>query len=251
MRFDYPQRDQIGDLRHLWKQAFGDEDAFLDAFFERGFSDQRCRCAIENGRLAAALYWFDCEYQGAKLAYLYAVATDTAFRRQGVCRALMEDTHRLLKAQGYAGALLVPGTTSLAEVYRPMGYRYCTHIREFFCTAAPEPVFLRPIDAGEYARLRRVMLPAGALVQEGEALAFLATQAGFYAGHHFLMAARKEGNTLFALELLGDVSAAPGILRALGAAQGRFRTAGGERNFAMYLPFESVPAPEYLAFAFD
>lgn len=251
MRFDYPDTDRIVDLRRLWKQAFGDEDAFLDAFFTAGFSPLRCRCALENGVLAAALYWFDCRMDGRKLAYIYAVATDTAFRRRGVCRALMEDTHGILKAQGYSGALLVPGTTSLVGVYSPVGYRYCTQIREFFCTAAPEPAAVRPIDAEEYLRLRRQLLPDGAVLQEGDVLPFLATQAHFYAGHHVLLAARKEGTALFGVELLGDVSAAPGLLSALGAARGRFRAPGEGRNFAMYCPFDGKPGPQYFAFAFD
>lgn len=251
MRFDYPTNAMIPELRRLWQQAFGDDDAFLDAFFSTGFSCCRCRCATENGSLAAALYWFECSCEDAKIAYLYAVATDQAFRRRGVCRALMEDTHTILKKQGYSGAVLVPGATSLAGVYSPLGYRYCTQIREFFCTADPEPVSLRPIDAGEYVRLRRKMLPDGAVLQEGDVLPFLATQTHFYAGHHLLLAARKEGAALFALELLGDAAAAPGILSALGASQGRFRTPGEGRNFAMYCPFDETPAPKYLAFAFD
>lgn len=251
MRFDYPAEAQIPQLRRLWHQAFGDDDTFLDAFFAAGFSPQRCRCATENGLLAAALYWFDCEVEGRKLAYLYAVTTDMAFRRRGICRSLMEDTHGLLKKQGYCGAVLVPGATSLAAVYSPMGYRYCTQIREFFCTAAPEPVPLRPIDAAEYCCLRRRMLPEGAVLQEGQTLPFLETQTSFYAGQHLLLAARREGTALFGLELLGDPAAAPGVLSAMGVPQGRFRTPGEGRNFAMYCPFDGSAAPRYFAFAFD
>lgn len=251
MKIDHPTEDMIGALRRLWQQAFGDDDAFLDAFFATGFSPKRCRCVIENAEPVAALYWFDCECDGAKLAYIYAVATDKAHCHRGLCRQLMLDTHALLKEQGYDGALLVPGATSLAGVYSPLGYRYCTQIREFFCTAAPEMAVLRQIEAAEYARLRKAMLPCGAVVQEGDGLAFLATQTHFYAGHHLLLAARRDGDTLFAAELLGDAAAAPEILCALGAAHGRFRTAGEGRNFAMYCPFTAVPAPKYLAFAFD
>lgn len=251
MRFDFPTPDRIGELRTLWKQAFQDTDGFLDDFFSTGFSPDRCRCATVNGRLAATLYWFDCQCEGRKIAYLYAVATDMAFRRQGICHALMADTHRLLAEQGYSGVMLVPGESSLASLYNSMGYRYCTTIREFFCTADPEPASLRLIDAEEYARLRRQLLPADAVLQEDQTLPFLRTQAKFYAAAHLLLAARKEEQTLFGLELLGDAAAAPGILSALGAAQGRFRTPGEGRPFAMYYSFDGSPAPGYFAFAFD
>ena len=49
MTIDKPNADQIAGLRQLWKEAFGDEEAFLDDFFGTGFSPDRCRCiTIEN-----------------------------------------------------------------------------------------------------------------------------------------------------------------------------------------------------------
>ena len=38
MRIDHPDLGQIPELRQLWKEAFGDSDAFLDAFFMVAFS---------------------------------------------------------------------------------------------------------------------------------------------------------------------------------------------------------------------
>ena len=80
MIIDYPAENAIPQLRGLWKEAFGDEDAFLDAFFATGFSPDRCRCVTVDGQLAAALYWFDCSWEEKPLAYLYAVATGKAYR---------------------------------------------------------------------------------------------------------------------------------------------------------------------------
>ena len=251
MKFDYPTPDQLTALKALWKQAFGDPDDFIDQFFCTGFGEARCRCAVENGQLTAALYWFDCELEGRRLAYLYAIATDKQFQNRGICHALMDDTHALLQAQGYSGTLLVPGATSLGAFYSAMGYRYATELREFFCAAAPEPIFLRPIDAQEYARLRVNWLPKGGVIQEGSSLAFLSAQANLYAGTHLLLAARRDGDTLYGLELLGDAAAAPGLLQALGASKGQFRAPGGSRPFAMYRPLDNAPAPAYFAFAFD
>lgn len=251
MRSEHPTSSMIPGLRGLWTEAFGDSEEFLDDFFRTGFSADRCLCIVHNGRIAAALYWFDCHFGGEKLAYVYAVATAKSYRGQGLCRTLMADTHALLEARGYSGAILVPGATSLATVYSPMGYRYCTQIREIFCTASPEPVSLRSIDAAEYARLRRELLPEGSVLQEGPALEFLHTQARFYAGTYLLLAARREGDALFALELLGDPEAAPGILCALGCSQGRFRAPGHGRPFAMFRPIKDPVCPSYLGFAFD
>ncbi|MBQ9762025.1 MAG: GNAT family N-acetyltransferase [Oscillospiraceae bacterium] len=249
MRIDHPT--QIPPLRQLWKQAFGDGDAFLDHYFSTAYAPDRCLCANEGDALAAALYWLDCEVDGRKIAYIYAVATEAEFRGRGICHKLMAKTHEILKNQGYSGTILVPGEPALEDFYAPMGYRSCTEIREVVCARGPEPAALRPIDGAEYARLRRELLPENAVIQEGASLSFLATQAEFYAGTHWLLAARREGECLYGLELLGDITAAPGILTALGCAQGQFRTPGPGRPFAMYRPLDAAPAPAYFAFAFD
>lgn len=238
-------------LRQLWKQAFGDPDTFLDSFFDLGFSPNRCRQITVDGTPAAALYWFDCLWNGKKIAYLYAVATDVSFRGNGLCRALMSDTHRHLQALGYSGAILVPGSKDLFRLYERLGYRTCCYLSEFICDAA-EPIPLRQTSADEYAALRRAYLPQGGVVQEGPLLAFLGSQVSFYAGKDFLLCAAVDGDTLTVPELLGNISAASGIVAALGAPQGRFRTPGAEKPFAMYYPLTcSQDEPSYFALALD
>ena len=89
-----PLPSQQKELRLLWKEAFGDDDTFLDTFEATAFSSSRCRCATINSRVVAALYWFDCSMNEKKIAYIYAVATSIKFRGQGICHALIEDTHQ-------------------------------------------------------------------------------------------------------------------------------------------------------------
>lgn len=250
MRIDYPQSSQEDQLQALWKQAFGDEADFLELFFYRVFSPDRCRCVSIDGRVAAALYWLDCRCDGRPMAYLYAVATEDGFRRRGLCRVLMEDTHRLLQSLGYSGSLLVPGSRELRKMYARMGYSDATAIREFECEAGPAAA-LEEITPAQYARLRREMLPARGVIQEGENLTFLGGLTRFYRGSGFIVCAAKEEGRLFAPELLGSSDAAPGIAAALGCGRGTFRTPGSGTPFAMYLPLSDAPAPEYFAFAFD
>ena len=44
MRIDYPQEHQLDELKKLWQEAFGDEEAYIDCFFDTAFSPDRCRC---------------------------------------------------------------------------------------------------------------------------------------------------------------------------------------------------------------
>lgn len=236
--------------RRLWQEAFGDTDAFLDGFAATAYAPQRSRTVTIDGQLAAALYWFDCSYREKRIAYLYAVATAKAYRRQGLCHRLMNDTHRHLREQGYAGAILVPGSKALFDLYGGMGYHVCSDVASISCSGEGR-VDCRTIDKGEYAVLRRAMLPPGGVVQEGENLDFLERQAQFYVGPDFLLAARREGEHLHGLELLGNTSAAAAIVSTLGCQSGQFRTPGHDRPFAMYYSLGDECAPTYFGFAFD
>ena len=244
-------RSDTVSLRELWKEAFGDTDEFLDLFFSTGFSPDRCHSIILDGETAAAAYWLDCTCQNQSFAYIYAVATAKKHRGKGLCRRLMADIHETLKNQGYAGAILVPQDEGLRRMYAGFGYRDGASIREFTAVASPAPVSLRQISGIEYAEARRSLLPPDAVLQEGSSLAFLETQIRFYTGAGFVLAATLKNGNLFAPELLGQADPG-GILKALDAKDGTFRTIGGSKPFAMFLPLTgNCPIPGHFAFAFD
>lgn len=242
---------EIASLRRLWKEAFGDTDEFLDAFFSSGFSPDRCRSITLEGETAAAAYWLPCVCQGQPFAYIYAVATAQKHRGKGLCRRLMEDIHKVLKDQGYTGAILVPQDEGLRRMYAGFGYRDGAPICEFTAVATPTPAPLRQVSGAKYATLRRQLLPPDAVLQERESLAFLETQVRFYAGNGFILAASVRDGNLFAPELLGNANPG-GILTSLDAKDGTFRTIGGNEPFAMFLPLTvNCPVPGHFSFAFD
>ena len=253
MMIDAPRREQIPALRRLWMETFGDTEDFLDIFERTAFDVDRCRCVTVDGETVAALYWFDCSCRGERFAYLYAISTAKSHRGRGICGRLMEDTHRYLALQGYEGAILVPGSPTLFDFYGKAGYRTCSEIRRFNCTAGTEKAELRRLFAQEYAALRRVFLPEGGVVQEHENIDFLQSQAVLYGGEGFLLAAREEGDSLYGIEFLGAETYAPKILCTLGYAKGSFRTAGEGIPFAMYrsLSERALLPPAYFGLAFD
>lgn len=250
MSIKHPEKKHIPVLRALWKEAFGDEDAFLDLFFETGFSPERCLTLWRQERLAAALYWFDCTSRGQKAAYVYAVATDKSFRGQGLCHQLMEALHTSLARQGYAMAILVPGSGSLFRLYESMGYETFGGLREISAQAARQSVSVRKLTTEEYALRRKAFLPEGGVIQEGPLLQVLADGSAFYEGEDFLLCARVEDGKLFAPELLGNTAAAGGILAALECREGRFR-APGQNPFAMVKCLVPCEKPAYFSFALD
>ena len=246
---EHPKIAYLPGLKALWQEAFGDEEAFIDSFFSSGFSPERCLCILKNETVSAAAYWFDCQWGAEKVAYLYAVATAKAQRGQGLCHALLEQLHELLRQQGYAGSLLVPGEPGLERLYGSMGYRYAGGMQEQ-SYAAGTPLPIRQISPRTFAALRREYLPQGGVAQEGENLSFLSTMARFYAGDDFLLATGNTDGCLQGLELLGNTDAAPGIVAALGFQEGSFRFPG-KRPFAMWRSISVGEAPTYFGFAFD
>ena len=247
----YANEALIPSLRALWKKAFGDTDEFLDLFFSTAYAPERCRCIAGGDAVQSVLYWFDCTLDGEKIAYIYAVATDPDCRGRGLCRDLMADTMEILRSRGYAAAVLLPQEEWLIQMYAGMGFAPCTRVTEQWYPAG-EPVAARRIDETEYAALRRALLPAGGVIQEGENLSFLAGMTQLWAGEGFLAAVMDNEGELWCPEFLGDPAAAPGVLAALRCSEGRFRTPGDTSPFAMFHPLtgEAQP-PRHLALAFD
>ena len=240
-------------LRNLWQEAFQDTGEFLDNFFNVAFSQERSQALYVNDELAAALYWFDCELESQKTAYIYAVATAKKHRGKGYCKALLDHTHKLLKESGYAYAVLVPSEASLFEFYKKLGYTTCGFLGETEVSAAPSKTELQRISTQEFAVYRRLYLPENAVIQEKENLDFLATQAEFFKGEDFLLSARLHRNKLFAIELLGNTDKLAEITASLGAQKGYFRTVGNIRPFAMGISLNEkpIPCPIHFGLAFD
>lgn len=252
MTVDYPKPAHIPGLRALWKEAFGDTDDFLDAFFDIGFSPRRCRCIANDDTVAAALYWFEVTCEGRRLAYLYAVATAASQRGRGLFTALLADTKKLLSEDGFDGILLVPETEALGRMYEKFGFCACTKSQRLTAAAGDTSIEVREIDAAEFTRLRRKLLPEGSVLQEGEMLDFLAAFCRFWAGEGWLAAGQVYDGKLACAELLGNANAAQGLLRALDVPSGTFRMPGGEEPFAWLLPLHGgCVRPSYFAFALD
>ena len=238
----------IDSLKQLWKTVFGDPDCFIDAFFQIAYSPDRCRYMEANGEAVCALYWFDCSYEGGKLAYIYAVATHPEHRGKGLASRLLQQTHDQLKAQGYAGAVLKPAA-DLFPFYERLGYITSGYIRRFYAESNNLPANLKELSAEEYGLCRRSFLPGNSILQEGLTLEFLHCFASFYSSDDALVCASKEDGVIF--EYLGNSDSAPGILATLGIHRAEIPTIGDAVPFAMFLPLNCTKTPGYLGLSLE
>lgn len=119
-------REQIPELRALWHNVFGDGPAFLDPFFARVFVPDNTLVWTENGRVVSALYIIPYtipnKTETLRAAYLYALATEPAWRGRKIMSRLIEASFDLCAARGYALSMLVPAKDSLFGFYRVFGF---------------------------------------------------------------------------------------------------------------------------------
>lgn len=235
-------------LKRLWKTVFGDPDSFIDAFFRIAYSPDRCRYIEEQGQIVSALYWFDCEYEGGKLAYIYAVATHPDHRGKGLASRLLEETHDHLKALGYAGTVLKPAK-GLFPFYERLGYATCGYICRFTAEANSLPADLKELSPSEFGAARRTYLPENSILQEGLTLEFFHTYARFYAGEDAIICVAREDPYVF--EYLGNPHSAPGILAALGIKSSEISTPGTNIPFVMHHPLNCTKSPGYLGITLE
>lgn len=228
MIIDCPRAADLPGLRQLWQEAFGDTDALLDKFFRVAFSFDRSRCVRDGEEIAAALYWFDCDWNGKKIAYLYAVATAKSHRGKGLCRRLLENTHRHLASIGYSGAVLVPGSQTLAGMYEKFGYRCFCPVQK---ATSAEILNAETISPEEYGGLRQACLDERAVLHSITALKFLDTYGSFYKTENGAFCGYWENESFHFEEILGHLPAQQEVFTE-----------------AMYLSLDNTASlPEYFA----
>lgn len=111
----------------LWKKVYGDDEAFLEAFYRCCLPFDRLWVAEEEGVPGTILSAPRVTVRlpdGRELrgGYLYALASEPSVRGQGLGRALMEYGASCLKEEGADCALLVPAEPSLFRYFDTMGY---------------------------------------------------------------------------------------------------------------------------------
>lgn len=222
MKIKTPQGSHLPQLKLLWQQAFHES---MDNFLNTAFSFDRCLLAEKEGQVAAALYWFDLDYLGQRLAYLYAIATEESCQHQGIGKALTQAAHDHLKALGYAGTILVPATENLFSFYRGCGYEI--EIPGFLRQATD---FVgQKVSWQQYASARKNLLPAGAPVASKEVYQYLAAYCDFYVGDNTCLCVSRDGTCQ---EILPHTPT--------------------NTPFALFYPLkENLPTPTYFALPMD
>lgn len=142
----HPIPSMHADIKALWKQTFGDSDAFLNHYFQNMYSDETMLVCVEDDEeVVAMMTMLPITLQSGKLTfparYIYAVATAQDWRGLGISTSLMEQALEEMKDEGIAAAMLVPAHFSLFEFYERQGFETAFYVSELSVPASglPEP----------------------------------------------------------------------------------------------------------------
>lgn len=172
---------KTGDLERLkliWKLCFGDEDQYIDAYFNHRNWKEETAVLLKDGQIVSMLSMIPADLvfeDGArqKAAMIYGVATHPDHQKLGLADELMRFSNQYLASREVGTTFLVPAGESLFRFYEKRGYGEAFYLceRELtgiqvrklevpdrlslkFCVAEPE----------EYNTVRRRFLTGSAYI---------------------------------------------------------------------------------------
>lgn len=121
----WSEKKWIPQLKHIWKECFGDDEDYIDFYFANRFDVKNTLVYLSGEQPAAMASLFPayCWGKGGKekVRYIYAVATAKDFQGQGISTALLNYIRSYLKDQNEIG-ILVPATKELISFYDKRGF---------------------------------------------------------------------------------------------------------------------------------
>ncbi len=120
-------------LKALWKEAFADEDAYIELFFKDLFRPEDMAVLEADGKPACMAALLPCtlvlgadgEGEACRypISYLYAMCTAEGLRRRGLGRMLLRFAADYCARRGDSGIALLPADEGLHYFYGLEGYK--------------------------------------------------------------------------------------------------------------------------------
>lgn len=118
--------DKVKQLKQLWKEVFGDTEEYLQLFFSEIYQEENTCTYVEDGKIKAMLYMIPYKLYVGKneydVWYLYALATNSANRKQGIMTDLIQQANDIAGKRGAIGTFLQPAKEALYSYYKERGY---------------------------------------------------------------------------------------------------------------------------------
>lgn len=160
--------EEIPAQKRLWKVAFGDDDAFIDLFYDCRGPEAQTMVVLEDGVMVSMLsllpHTLSLPDGGtASARYVYALATDPAARCKGYGRQLLHWTDTCLAGQGVDCLTIVPAEPSLFKFFATVDFipSFSTRKLELLKTMLEPPAegdYAEPVEPETYNAIRDRLL---------------------------------------------------------------------------------------------
>ena len=122
----YGKYEYIPELKIMWHKIFGDTESYLNSFFGKVYKDENTLVDIEDGKVVSVLFMIPYKFivsgKENEIVYLYALATEPAYRGRKIMSKLIQESLNISTKRGYALSVLIPADKSLFEYYRQFGF---------------------------------------------------------------------------------------------------------------------------------
>ncbi|MDR3252535.1 MAG: GNAT family N-acetyltransferase [Tannerella sp.] len=113
-------------LALLWKEIFGDADAFVNLFFSSMYKPANALIIRDRDTIVSALYILPYRVKiGVRTfpsAYICGVCTRPSERGKGYMKALMQAAMDEIRSKGYVLATLIPANERVRDFYRRISF---------------------------------------------------------------------------------------------------------------------------------
>ncbi len=120
--FRFADENDRKQLLSLWNDCFGDGEKYVYPFLDTFLGKDNVYVYEEEGKVVSVVYSLDCEIDGKKAQYFYAVATDEKFRRQGLAKKEIEFLIDYKSKHGAEIFLLTPSNEKNRSYYKTLGF---------------------------------------------------------------------------------------------------------------------------------
>ncbi|MBR6952151.1 MAG: GNAT family N-acetyltransferase [Oscillospiraceae bacterium] len=207
------------ELKKLWHAVFGDDRAYIDAWFRAFFRPEVTAVIRDGNDIAAMAFVLPLgTLHGAPCASLYAVASAPEKRGLGLGKAVTRSAAALAERAGFAHVLLRPADRSLFRFYEKLGFSPVCPARKTACRLTGSGPAAVPCGPDRYLEVRDTLPDAvGAVCPSADLLSFFSSAGGrLYAGEGFCAAVENEdGKAMFRELLTGGKSPEPDALSSM------------------------------------
>ncbi len=114
--------DKLRGIVQLWQACFHDETAFVHACLSRYYDRRRVFTRKLDGRVVAVCLLIPCACEVGQVGYLYGIATEEAYRRQGLAGAVIREAIGYARACAMDAVALIPENEDLRRYYEKFGF---------------------------------------------------------------------------------------------------------------------------------